>query len=120
MNAHRESVSIGGDDLEYSVARRHPRMSVDVSVRVFRGGSFATLGRGHDISCSGMALYTPIELELNQEIQLSFVLPYSRMQFGLRAFVRNRNGFRYGIEFSSLSAPETAEMERVTKILAMT
>jgi hypothetical protein len=67
-----------------------------------------------------MALYTPVEWELNQEIQLSFVLPYSRVQFGVRAFVRNRDGFRYGIEFANLGEQEIAEIERVTRILAMT
>jgi hypothetical protein len=111
---------VGSTPAQSGPSRRHPRLSVDVSVRVFRNGSFATLGRGHDISTSGMALYTPIELERNQEIQLSFVLPYSRVQFGIKAFVRNRDGFRYGIEFANLSEKELEEIERITKILAMT
>lgn len=119
MSTHN-AFSVESNSAQSVPERRHPRLSVDVSVRVFRNGSFATLGRGHDISSSGMALYTPIELQRDQEIQLSFVLPYSRVQFGIKAFVRNRDGFRYGIEFTSLNEKELAEVERVTKILAMT
>ena len=120
MSTPNAAFPTGSSSAQSEPVRRHQRLCVDVSVRVFRNGNFATLGRGHDISSGGMALYTPIELECDQEIQLSFVLPYSRIQFGIKAFVRNRDGFRYGIEFASLSDQETAEVERVTKILAMT
>ena len=116
----QKAFPVGATSEQSLPGRRHPRLSVDVSVRVFRNGSFATLGRGHDISSGGMALYTPIELELDQEVQLSFLLPYSRVQFGVKAFVRNRDGFRYGIEFTNLSENESAEIERITNILAMT
>ena len=95
-------------------------MTVDISVRVFHGAPAATLGRGHDVSCNGMAVYTPVELALGSEIQVSFQLPYSRVRFGLKATVRNRNGFRYGIEFKELNSAERAEMERVTRVLTLT
>lgn len=120
MSTHLNMFPAASAQAKPASGRRHPRLNVDISVRVFRNGSFATLGRGHDLSCSGMALYTPVELEADQEIQLSFVLPYSRVQFGVRAFVRNRDGFRYGIEFTRLSRQESAEIERVTNILDMT
>lgn len=100
--------------------RRFSRMIVDISVRVFAPAPTPpTNGRGHDVSGGGMALYVPIELNIGDKLQLSFQLPYSRMRLGISAFVRNRNGFRYGVEFVGLTAAETAEIQRVTSILEL-
>ena len=92
-------------------------MSVDISVRVFSSAMSGALGRGHDVSCGGMSLYTPLELAEGDTIKVAFELPNSRMQFGVSAVVKNRNGFRYGIEFVKLTSKEVAEIRRVTGVL---
>ncbi len=99
--------------------RKHPRIVVDMSVRVFTDATGNSLARGHDISCGGMSLYTPLELEVGDGIKVAFELPHSRMRFGLSAVVRNRDGFRYGIEFVELTGEEFGELKRVTALLAI-
>ncbi len=107
------------DTLAKSGIRKFPRMSVDISVRVFSNGTHGAFGRGHDVGCGGMALYTPLELAEEDKINIVFELPASQMRFGVSAVVKNRNGFRYGIEFAQLTSEESAEIKRVTRILAL-
>jgi hypothetical protein len=107
----------------FPAKRRYPRMVVDVPVRVFasdNAGNRAIYGRGHDISVGGMAIYAPLELAEKEIVQISFELPYSRVKFGVRGVVRNRNGFRYGVSFVGLSDGESAELARITGILSLT
>jgi hypothetical protein len=101
-------------------ARLHPRMMVDIAIRAFPKDGVLTNGRGHDIGAGGMAMYVPLELALGEKFDVSFQLPYSRIMLGLHAVVRNRNGFRYGIEFERVTPAEAAEINRVTAILEMT
>jgi PilZ domain len=101
-------------------ARKHERVTVDVSLRVHREGSPApTAGRSHDISCEGMSFYAPLELALGEVVRVAFELPNSRVRFALSAVVRNRIGFRYGVGFREATAAELAEIERVTAILGL-
>jgi len=100
--------------------RRHDRLSVNISVRVFRGKGQVALGRGHDIGVGGMAVYVPLELAVGTLLDISFQLPYSRIVLGIRSIVRNTDGFRYGVEFVNLTPFEAEEIERVTSILKLT
>lgn len=99
--------------------RKRERVILDTSIRVLREGQSPTLGRTHDLSSGGMSIYAPLELTQGDVIRLSFTLPNSRTQFEVSAVVKNRNGFRYGIEFADLTALESAEIQRVTGILAL-
>ena len=99
--------------------RRSARLSLNIAVRVFIEGRF-TNGRGHDVGAGGMAIYGPLELAIGTVVNISFQLPYSRMAFGVRAIVRNNNGFRYGVEFVNLTPSEAEEIERITSILKLT
>ncbi len=99
--------------------RRYARMNVDITVRVLPKDTRPTFGRGHDISCGGMALYAPVELQESELVKLAFELPNSRVQFNVSAVVKNRNGFRYGVEFVELAPQELKEIKRVTEILAL-
>jgi PilZ domain len=100
--------------------RQYPRMMVDIAIRAFPKNGVLTNGRGHDIGSGGMAMYVPLDLALGEKFDVSFQLPYSRIMLGLHAVVRNRNGFRYGIEFERLTKEEVAEINRVTAILELT
>lgn len=102
--------------------RRFKRLRVDIRVQVFAligGNQCSAYGRGHDVGQGGMAVYVPLELEVDDIIKLRFELPYSRTKFGLRAAVRNRSGFRYGIEFLGLSQEEKDELGRVSNLLKL-
>src|ERR1700694_6022325 len=89
----------------YDTIRRYLRISSNIGVRVFHAAK-QTSGRGHDIGAGGMAIYVPLELAVGTSVNLSFQLPYSRMALGVRAIVRNSNGFRYGVEFVNLTPSE--------------
>jgi hypothetical protein len=106
--------------LHLTAVRRYDRLSVNIAVRVFLENGQFTNGCGHDVGVGGMAVYVPLELAVGTPVNLSFQLPYSRMSLGVRAVVRNGNGFRYGVEFFNLSLSEAAEIERVTSILKLT
>lgn len=99
--------------------RRHARITADISARIFCNGLPPSLARAHDISCGGLCLYAPLELKEGDVIKIAFELPHSRMKFGVSAVVKNRNGFRYGVEFVDLARQELAEIQRVTEILRL-
>jgi hypothetical protein len=103
-----------------AAVRRCDRLSVNITVRVFLEKGQFTTGRGHDVGGGGMAIYVPLDLAEGTSVNISFQLPYSRMVFGVRAIVRNSNGFRYGVEFVNLTPSEAAEIERVNSILKLT
>ena len=100
--------------------RNYTRMVLDIAVRVFPKDGAQTNGRGHDIGVGGMAVYVPLELKIEERIAISFQLPYSRIKLGLHAVVRNRNGFRYGLEFAAMTKAESDEIARVAAILELT
>ena len=103
----------------YSRTRRWSRYRVEVRVKVKLANRGAVYGQGSDISEGGMALFVPTELENGQTIQAELMLPYCREKVLLRGVVRNRAGFRYGLEFSSLTDHEKMLIERVCHALAM-
>ena len=66
-----------------------------------------------------MALFAPQELMLEDRIEVEFTLPYSRQPLLIGAMVRNRNGYRYGAEFLTLSPPQRAEIVKLCKTLTL-
>ena len=94
------------------VARRWPRYPVDLPLRVrvatLAGHEFM-LGHGRDVSQGGMALYVPAELEVGYTVVLELILTGSKKPLTLRAQIKNRTGFRYGVEFLD-PTPEQQEI----------
>ncbi len=102
--------------------RRAPRYNVDVRLRliVFKGGrNLAIHGRGNDISETGMALFVAHELQVGDRLEVEFTLPYSHQPLRAGIAVRNRNGYRYGVEFLTLSGPQREEILRLCKALTL-
>src|SRR5215510_10812704 len=88
--------------IDWRAVRRVPRYSIDVTVRIglVKNGQKQTLsGRGSELSEMGMAAYVPAELNIGDRVSIEMMLPYSREALSLVAIVRNRSGFRYGMEF---------------------
>jgi hypothetical protein len=82
--------------------RRWPRYKIDVPVRLMaqRSTNLAIVqGRGRELGCGGMAVFAGIELANDEQVAVEFTPPYSGQPIKVRAFVRNRNGYTYGIEF---------------------
>ena len=97
---------------EAANARRSVRVHVDIPVQVFANNT-ACQGRGHELGLVGMAVHVPLDINEGDVIRLMFQPPNSKARFGLLGRVRNRQSFRYGIEFVQLGAAETAELTRV-------
>ena len=87
---------------EYSTMRRWTRYAVSVSLRVripTSSGQEYMLAHGRDVSQGGMAVYIPVELEIGQAILLEMIFPCLQQPVLLSATVKNRIGFKYGVEF---------------------
>ena len=63
------------------------------------------LAHGRDISQGGMAVYVPVELEIGEAILLELIFPTLQDPLRLSATVKNRFGFKYGVELIN-PAPE--------------
>ncbi len=50
-----------------------------------------------------MCLYIAHELKVGKTIDLTLTLPYSDRAINCRVVVRNRESFKYGVEFKDLS-----------------
>ncbi len=95
-----------------SAVRRSVRAAVDIAVQVF-ASKMTCCGRGHELGVVGMALHVPLELAIGDSIRNKFHPPGARLRFGVFAVVRDRNGFRYGVELQNLGPTEKAELERI-------
>ena len=107
----------GGRDL-----RRNPRYKLDVRVRLIirkDKGNHVVHGRGTDISETGMAVFVPHDMAVEDRAELEFTLPYSRQPQRVVVNVRNRSGYRYGVEFMTLSLPQRDEITKICKALTL-
>ena len=117
MSPASENEGKGGRD-----KRRQPRFNVDVRLRlvVTKGGKNVMVhGRGNDISENGMALFVAHQLEVGDRLEVEFTLPYSRQPLRVGITIRNKNGYRYGVEFMTLSVPQREEVLRLCKALTL-
>ena len=100
--------------------RRWPRYKIDVPVRAVIHQPGRTLirdGRGTEMSEGGMRLLLGVELGLGDEIEVEFTPPYSGNPIRVRSEVRNRNGYRYGVELVPEGMEERSEVTRLRLML---
>lgn len=86
----------------YATVRRWPRYKIDVPVRLIaqRPTKVAIVqGRGRELGRGGMEVFAGIEISTDEQVAVEFTPPYSGQPIRVRAFVRNRSGYTYGIEF---------------------
>ena len=104
----------------YATARRFPRYKVDVPVRVITQGlAKVTIvqGRGSELNVGGMAVFAGMELSLGAQVIVEFTPPYSGQPIRVRCFVRNRAGYRYGMEFITETDDDYENVNRIETIL---
>lgn len=104
----------------YATARRFPRYKVDVPVRVITQGlTKVTIvqGRGAELNVGGMAVFAGMELSIGAQLIVEFTPPYSGQPIRVRCFVRNRAGYRYGVEFITESDDDYENVNRIETIL---
>jgi hypothetical protein len=79
--------------------RRWQRYPVDLPVRFLpcsRLPATAVTGRGTELSQGGMALYTAVDMEPDDLMEVEFLTPHP---WKVMATVRNRSGHYFGLEF---------------------
>ena len=117
MSASPGNEASGGRDL-----RRTPRYNVDLRIKLTvakDGKNMMVHGRGNDIGESGMAMFVAHELVVGQRLEVEFTLPYSRQPLRVGIAIRNKTGYRYGVEFLTLSALQKEEINRLCKALTL-
>lgn len=103
-------------DVTYSMERRVDRQKVDFRIRLLYvrdGVQESVHGRGSDLSEGGMAVYAAAEVSEGVRVHVEFTLPYSRRVLWIEAVVRNKQGYRYGLEFLTLSSSQREEIKRL-------
>lgn len=103
-------------------ARRWQRHKSSVPIRVILPRPNKTTiidGRGHELSEGGMALTAGLELSVGDQIMVEFTPPYSGLPIRVKGTVRNREGYRYGIEFSQEGAKEAGQVDRLRMMLSV-
>jgi hypothetical protein len=104
----------------YATMRRWPRYRVDVPVRVITQGLTKVAivqGRGSELNNGGMAIFAGTELPIDAQVQVEFTPPYSGQPIRVRCFVRNRSGYRYGVEFITESDDDYESVNQIEAIL---
>ena len=104
----------------HASTRRWVRHKIDVPIRVIVSRSLKTSvvpGRGNELSEGGMALTAGVELNPGDEAAVEFTPPYSGMPIRIRGIVRNRKGYRYGVEFLIGSDEEKDQADRLRMML---
>jgi hypothetical protein len=103
VNPTNDANSPSAHDLE---RRKHPRYSIDIAIKVkvpgAGGVSTYCFGRGGDVGQGGLSIHLPHELVVGKTIDLTLTLPYTNRAIQCRVVVRNREGFKYGVEFKEL------------------
>lgn len=113
-----------GQPGEYTGTRRWTRYAVSLSLRVrvpTASGQEFMLAHGRDMSQGGMAVYVPVELEIGETVLLELVFPAMQEPLTVSASVKNRLGFKYGVEFIQPTAGEQQTiLINLHKLLAST
>jgi c-di-GMP-binding flagellar brake protein YcgR len=95
--------------------RRWKRFKVDIRVRIRRWedpDDTAAVVRTYELSEGGMSVYASDALEIGTFMLVEFSLPAGERPVRLRAVVRNRRGFRCGLQFAEVSVAERLEILR--------
>jgi hypothetical protein len=105
------AVNVAVTESQFLNTRRFRRYRLDVPVRlVVQAEDKVRIidGRGYELNEGGLAVHAGVELSLNEPVEVEFTPPYSGQPIRARAIVRNRNGYRYGLEFLTEN-PEDCE-----------
>lgn len=67
-----------------------------------------------------MRVFVPADLVMGEMVTLELLLPYTEQKILVRGFLRNREGFSYGVEYAaSTTVAEREQIARACKALAL-
>ena len=102
--------------------RRFKRRDIDVRIKIAinnNGVQTYVYGRGNDIAEGGMAAYVSMEMGVGSRLKMEVQLPYSAQPLKIVATVRNKHGFRYGLEFTEVSDKDREIIRRACHALSL-
>lgn len=102
--------------------RKGRRARLDLPLRVViprKDRTTIRSGRGTDVGEGGMAVFVGAELKLKDEIFVEFTSPVSNEPLRVRAIIRSRKGYNYGLEFAKATPEEKATTERFHELLRL-
>jgi len=106
-----------------SAERRWQRHKLDLPIRLIlrRDGNTTSIisARGSEVSEGGLLVFAGTELKTGDEIAVEFTPPFSSEPIRVRAVIRNRAGYKYGVEFLSLNPEEKELTERFRTMLRL-
>jgi hypothetical protein len=120
LTAHGETqralyINMRRNRLEMLEHRHYPRFTMEIDVEVYGHAIGRLAGRTADISESGIAILMVATLKLAATVGLKFDSPVGQVHSW--AVVRNRNAFRYGLEFIR-SQPSQEQIDKICYKLA--
>jgi c-di-GMP-binding flagellar brake protein YcgR len=95
--------------------RRDPRYRCNfpVTVTLLAGNGYRQLNAHcKDLSKAGMGILLAEDLALGEVLSLNFSIPGSSQQWEVRAVLRYRRSYHYGLEFISLTPEQGATLHR--------
>lgn len=104
-----------------SPKRRWKRFKVDIRVKLRRmeePEEEAFVVRTFELSEGGMSVYAAETLEMGAPLLVEMALSHGAEPMNIRAVVRNRRGFRCGMQFVDLSVADRHEIARYLSALA--
>jgi hypothetical protein len=104
----------------YRSMRRWPRLKIQVPVTVIvrkNNKTVFVVGRGTDVNDGGIAVFAGAELQIGEEVEISFTPPYRGEPLVARTVVRNRRGYTYGMEFLTGTTEDTARVTKIHNVL---
>ena len=110
------------DDTPDLEQRKSQRFRVELAVKIHfldNGRPTTAHGTGSNISDGGMQLFISRNLEVGQKVTLELTLPYHRQPLTLRAIIKNRVSFNYGVEFVDPSEHDRQVILQNCRVLAL-
>jgi hypothetical protein len=107
---------------QHSPERRWQRHKLDLPIRLIlqRDGKTSIVSaRGSEVSEGGLLVFAGAELKTGDEIAVEFTPPFSSEPIRVRGTVRNRAGYKYGVEFIFQTSAEKALTERFRTMLRL-
>jgi c-di-GMP-binding flagellar brake protein YcgR len=104
-----------------SPERRWKRFKVDIRVRIRRldePDENSSVVRTYEMSEGGMSVYASETLDVGTLILAEWSLPPEQRPLRIRAVVKNRRGFRCGLQFVDLPETDRAEISHYLFSLA--
>ena len=71
-------------------------------------------GRALDLCEQGIGMLAACDLAIGQRIEVDFTIPQVGQHFKFPAEVRNRNGYRYGLQFKAIPGREATFAEMLS------